>query len=67
MEQQKLDRINELAKLAKTRELSAEEAEERAKLRAEYLASWKHGLEQALKNVRIDDGEGNLSKLHKKE
>ena len=40
MEQKKIDRINELAKKAKTPEgLTAEELEERAALRQEYLNS----------------------------
>ena len=36
MTQEKLDRINELAHLAKERELTADEQEERAALRKEY-------------------------------
>ncbi len=38
MEQSKIDRINELARIAKQRELSEEEQKERAKLREEYIA-----------------------------
>ena len=39
MEQKKIDRINELAKLAKERELTDEEKVERAALRQEYVNS----------------------------
>ena len=38
MEKAKIDRINELAWLAKERELTEEEAAERAELRREYIA-----------------------------
>ena len=37
MEKIKIDRINELARLAKERELTAQELEERRILREEYL------------------------------
>ena len=38
MERAKIDRINELGRLAKERELTEEELAERAALRAEYIA-----------------------------
>lgn len=38
MEKAKIDRINELGRIAKTRELTAEELKERQMLREEYLA-----------------------------
>ena len=38
MEQEKIDRINELARIAKTRELTPEEQAERKALREEYMA-----------------------------
>ena len=37
MEKQKIDRINELGRLSKERELSAEEKAEQKALREEYL------------------------------
>ena len=37
MEKNKIDRINELARLSKVRPLTEEEKEEQAALRAEYL------------------------------
>ena len=40
MEQKKIDRINELAKLAKERELTDEEKVERAALRQEINDTW---------------------------
>lgn len=38
MEKSKINRINELGRLAKERELTEEEQAERAALRAEYIA-----------------------------
>lgn len=38
MEKAKIDRINELGRLAKTRELTEEEKKEQKALREEYLA-----------------------------
>ena len=44
MEKEKIDRINELGRIAKTRELTAEELEERKLLREEYLKFFRAGL-----------------------
>ena len=43
MEKTKLDRINELARLAKERELTPQELAERDTLRREYVAEWRRG------------------------
>ena len=67
MEQIKIDRINELAKLAKQRELTAEEAAERAALRKEFLADFKKNLVDTLDNTYIVDEQGNKVKLEKKQ
>lgn len=58
MEQEHLQRINELARLAKTRPLTEEEQAERARLRKEYLASFRQAFQQQLDNtyVQFDDG-----------
>ena len=58
MEQESLARINELAKIAKTRELTPAEQEERARLRKEYLAEFRKAFQQQLSNtyVQYDDG-----------
>ena len=66
MEQVKIDRINELAKLAKQRELTAEEAAERAALRKEFLADFKKNLTNTLDNTYIVDENGNKKKLERK-
>ena len=66
MESNKLDRINELARLAKERELTAEETEERAQLRKEYIEEWRRGAEQILDNTYIVTPDGKKTKLQKK-
>ena len=38
MEKEKIDRINELGRISKTRELTEEEKAEQAALRSEYIA-----------------------------
>ena len=66
MEQVKIDRINELARLAKQRELTAEEAAERQALRKEFLADFKKNLVNTLDNTYIVDEKGNKKKLERK-
>lgn len=67
MERSKLDRINELARLAKGRELTPEELSERDTLRCEYVAEWRRGAEQVLENTYIQTPDGKKHKLQKKE
>lgn len=67
MEQSKIDRINELARKAKTPEgLTAEETEERAVLRAEYVASFKASLVAQLECTTIINPDGSKHKVKKK-
>ena len=66
MEISKLARINELAALAKKRELTAQELAERDTLRKEYIAEWRLGATQVLENTYIVDENGNKRKLQKK-
>lgn len=67
MERTKLDRINELARIAKERELTQEELSERDTLRREYVAEWRRGAEQVLENTYIQTPDGKKHKLQKKE
>ena len=67
MERSKLDRINELAHLAKERELTQEELSERDTLRREYIAEWRRGAEQILENTYIQTPDGKKHKLQKRE
>ena len=64
MKKEDIDRINELARKAKTPEgLTAEELEERAALRQEYLNSVMGSLRRELDNTWIVDEHGNKRKL----
>ena len=65
MEQSKIDRINELAKKAKTVGLTPEEDAERAQLRQEYLAAVRQNLRAQLDNTFIVDEDGNKRPLRK--
>ena len=67
MEKTKLDRINELARLAKERGLTQEELSERDTLRREYIAEWRRGAEQILENTYIQTPDGKKHKLQKRE
>lgn len=67
MEQKKIDRINELARLAKERELTEEELAERQVLRREYIDSYKRSLEIQLQNTTILYPDGSKKKVSKKD
>ena len=66
MEQRKLDRINELARLKKQRELSPEEKTEQDKLRKEYIAEWRQSTISLLENTFVVDEKGNKTPLARK-
>lgn len=66
MENSKLERINELARLAKERELTAEELAEREVLRKEYIAEWRAGAIALLENTYIQTPDGKKHKLQRK-
>ena len=63
MENTKLNRINELAALAKTRALTGEELQERDALRKEYIAEWRQGAIQVLENTWVQTPDGKKRKL----
>ena len=58
-----IERINELARKAKTVGLTPEENEERAKLRRAYIDSVVGDLRPQLDNTYIVDAKGNKRKL----
>lgn len=66
MEQEKKDRISELTRISRERELTAEEQEERQALRQEYLQSWRESVIGTLENTYLVDEDGNKTKLPKK-
>ena len=67
MEHEKIDRINELARLAKERQLTHEELVERAALRKEYLDGFRENMRQVLEGVRLQRPDGTLEPLQKKQ
>ena len=66
MENTKLNRINELAHIAKERALTPEELAERDKLRKEYIAEWRQGAMQVLDNTYIQTPDGKKHKLQRR-
>ena len=68
MLEEKLLRINELAKKSKTTAgLTDEEKAEQQQLRQEYIAEWRQGVVQVLDNTYVMDEHGNKRKLEKKD
>ncbi len=67
MEQVKIDRINELARKAKTpKGLTPEETAERDALRREYVQAVRANLEAQLANTYIQEPDGTRRKLEKR-
>ena len=67
MEQKKIDRINELARKAKSPAgLTPEEEAERALLRQEYIADCKSNLMAHLDKTLIQHPDGTRTRLRKK-
>lgn len=66
MEQKQIDRINELYRLSKERELSEEEKAEQKTLRAEYIESYRRSLTGILDNASIVRPDGTKEKITKK-
>jgi uncharacterized protein YnzC (UPF0291/DUF896 family) len=63
MEQSKIDRISQLTRIARQRELTEEEQQERQALRREYIDSVKQSLAGQLDNTVIVDPQGNRRPL----
>lgn|GEM_PF-5629038 len=55
-----MDRINQLARTAKVRELGADEKAEQAALRAEYLEKFRAGFRAQLEQIELVDGDETL-------
>ena len=66
MEKNKIDRINELAHLAKERELTPEELAERQGLRQAYIQEFRRGTIELLENTWIQTPDGKKHKLPKR-
>lgn len=63
MTEDKIKRINELARKQKAEGLTEEEKVEQAELRREYIESYKRSLVAQLENTYIVDDKGNKQKL----
>lgn len=59
LEENKIKRINELAKKSKTSGLSIEEAKEQSQLRSEYLKTFRSTMRDTIENVKVVDPDGN--------
>ncbi len=66
MEQNKLDRINELARKSRTEGLTEEEKAEQKVLRDEYIAGFRASLTGVLENTYIQTPDGKKTKVEKK-
>ena len=67
MTQEKIDRINELARAKKVRILTPDEAAEQAALRKEYLEEWRKSVIDTLEHTYVVDEQGNKRPLQKKQ
>ena len=67
MEHEKIERISELTRLSRERELTHEELVEREALRREYLEGFRQNMQAVLENVRLKRPDGSLEPLQKKE
>lgn len=66
MEKNKIQRINELAHLAKERELTPEELKERDALRKEYIEDFRKATIATLENTYVVTPDGKKHRLPKK-
>ncbi|WP_127848534.1 DUF896 domain-containing protein [Lacticaseibacillus hulanensis] len=57
--QERIDRINELARKKKTEGLTAAELAEQAELRKAYLADFRAGFKQQVETTQFFDKQGN--------
>lgn len=59
MIQEKIDRINELARKSREQELTKEEKEEQAQLRKEYIDAIKTNFRATLESIEITGEKGD--------
>ena len=67
MEKSKLDRINELARKAKSVGLTEEETAERDILRREYIDAFRASTRATLESIIIQEEDGTLTPLKKRD
>lgn len=66
MDNSKIDRINVLARKAKSVGLTEEEKKEQAALRREYIAAIRMNLRTQLDNIDIKEKDGTITNLGEK-
>ena len=66
MKQERIDRINELARKAKAEGLTDAEKAEQAELRAEYIKEFRASLRGTLNNISIQEKDGSITNLGEK-
>lgn len=66
MNQEKIDRINELYRKSKAEGLTLEEKEEQQRLRTEYRMAILGNVTSSLQNVRIKNPDGSIEELKPK-
>ena len=66
MTKELIERINFLSRKSRSEGLSEAEKEEQARLRQQYIAEFRQGMENTMNNVYIVDKDGNKTKVKKK-
>lgn len=66
MTQEKINRINELARKSKAEGLTSAEKDEQAILRREFIDNIKAGLKAQLDNIDIENEDGSIENLGEK-
>ncbi len=66
MDESRITRINELYHKSQAEGLTAEEKEEQARLRAEYIAAVRANMRGTLNNVSILNPDGSVTELSEK-
>ena len=66
MNQEKIDRINALARKSKAEGLTEEEKKEQALLRQEYIANVRRNLKAQLDNIDVVNADGSVENLGEK-
>ena len=67
MNQEKINRINELYKKQKAGTMTPEEKEEQAALRAEYIEAIRRDIRNTLEHTSIQEPDGTIHKLRRKD
>lgn len=66
MNQEKIDRINELARKSKAEGLTENEKKEQAMLRQEFIAAVRRNLRGQLDNIDVVNPDGSIENLGEK-